>query len=91
MKHFGVTSDILEDRFKIDKELLLKIDPFIKFEKTTNTKQIYLLIAPDLELANLFLQFQDISNRVDILAGKSLNETIIYLSKTETSRETYKE
>ena len=38
----------LEDRFKIDKELQSKIDPFIKFEKTANIKLIHLLIAPEL-------------------------------------------
>lgn len=81
----------LTDRFKIDDELFEKIDPFVKFEKSADIEEIHSKLAPDLEVASLSLQFQDISNNPDIVKEKSLNEIIAHLSKTDASRELYKE
>lgn len=81
----------LIERFQIDDKLFEKIEPFVKFEKNANIEEIHSLLAPDLQLASLFLQFQDISNSPDIVKEKSLNEIIVCLSKTEASRESYKE
>lgn len=67
-----------------------KIEPFVKFEKSVNIEEIHALLAPDLELASLFLQYQEISS-TDIPKDKSLNEIIVHLSKTDSSREFYKE
>lgn len=45
------------------------------------------MMAPDLELASLSLQFQDISNNPDSVKSKNLNDIIVNSSKTEESRE----
>lgn len=81
----------LTDRFKIDDELFEIIDPFVKFESSTDIEAIHSRLAPDLELASLSLQFQDISNNLDLIKEKSLNEVICHLSQTDASRESYKE
>lgn len=81
----------LIERFQIDDELLEKIDPFVKFEKSADIEKIHSMLTPDLELPNLFLQFQDISSRPDIVKEKSLNEIIVHLLKTDASRQSYKE
>lgn len=80
----------LTERFQIDEEILKKIEPFVKFEKGVNIEEIHALLAPDLELPSLFLQYQEISS-TDIPKDKSLSEIIAQLSKTDSSREIYKE
>lgn len=81
----------LTDRFKIDEKLFEQIDPFVEFEKNADIEKIHSMLAPDVEVASLSLQFQDVANSRDIMKEKSLNEIIVYLSKTEASRESYKE
>lgn len=81
----------LTERFQIDDELFEKIEPFVKFEKDANIEAIHSSIAPDLNLANLYLQFSDFSNQSETVGNKSLNEVITHLAKTDGSRELYKE
>lgn len=81
----------MTERFQIDEKLFDKIEPFIRSKKGVNIEEIHSLLAPDLQLPSLFLQYQDISNSLHIVKDKSLNEIIVHLSKTDTSCETYKE
>lgn len=81
----------LTERFQIDDDLLKVIDPFVKFGKNADVQKVHSMLAPDLELANLSIQYGDILNNLDIVQNKNLNEIIIQLAKTTESRELYKE
>lgn len=82
----------LTERFQIDDDLLTTIDPFVKFEENSDIEKVHSMLAPDLELANLSLQFQDISNDPTLIQNKkNLSEIIMHLSKSDESREFYHE
>lgn len=77
----------LETRFVADSTLLQRIEPFVHFDATTDIEAV----APDLSLASLATQFEDISNNPDIWSNSSLSEIILKLSKTAESRQNFRE
>lgn len=79
----------LVERFQIDEPLFEKIEPFINFNKTANIEEVHSLVCPDLQLASLSLQFQEISDNHDIVKDLSLNEILVKLAKTTESRKSY--
>lgn len=81
----------LKERFQIDENLFGKIDPFINFSKDAKISEIHSMLAPDLSLPSLQLQFEDIANNPDIVEDQSLSEIISKLTKTEASREIFKD
>lgn len=85
--------DFLVDRFNIDEELFNKIQPFVNFSNDADLKEIHTLLAPDVSLPSLHLQFTDWSNGPASATMKdlSLGEIILKLSKTSESRNLYKE
>lgn len=70
-----------------DSTLLQRIEPFVHFDATTDIEAV----APDLSLASLATQFEDISNNPDIWSNSSLSEIILKLSKTAESRQNFRE
>lgn len=81
----------LDDRFEADEIFMEKIRSFIEFDKKTNLSDIHTLLAADVSLSNLFLQFNDISNSDENdFKDLSLNEVLRILSKSEC-RDNYKE
>lgn len=83
--------EYLGQRFEADDKILKTIDPFVKFVKDTNIEEVHEMVAPDLTLANLYLQFQDISNSPDRFKDLSVNEIVVKLSKSAESRDNFKE
>lgn len=83
----------LDERFATDEVYFKTIEPFINFDKSAvaDIKQLHDLVAPDLSLPNLHLQFEDVSNDPDMFRNLSLHEIITKLSKTAESQEHYKE
>lgn len=71
-----------------DSTLLQRIEPFVHFDATTDIEAV----APDLSLASLATQFEDISNNPDIWSNSSRSEIIyLKLSKTAESRQNFRE
>lgn len=68
-----------------------KITPFISFSQDSDIKEIHSLLAPDISLPDLYMQFNDLSNATDTLKDTSLNHIISKLCKTVESRSNYKE
>lgn len=83
--------NFLVERFEIDELLFEKIEPLINFSKDANIKEIHSMLAPDLSLLDLNVQFEEISNDPKIIKDNSLNEIILKLSNTTESRDSYKE
>lgn len=83
--------NFLTERFEIDKNLLEKIIPFVKFDKNADIEAVHSLIAPDISLPNLYLQFSDFANSEDEIKDMTLNEKCLKLSKTPESRQNYAE
>lgn len=81
----------LTERFDIDKSLLDKIIPFINFDKGTDVEKIHSLVARDISLPDLFLQFNDFANSYHPIKDMNLNEQLLVLTKTVESRITYAE
>lgn len=82
----------LTDRFEADAELLQIIEPFINFKPNANIEAIHELIVPDLCLANLALQFQNILHVADKYENVSLTKFIIQkLTVTAESRNQFNE
>lgn len=81
----------LTERFQIDDELFEKIEPFLNFDKNANVEEIHSLLAPDLSLLDLSLQFQDVVNTPAITKDTGLKEIIAKLTKNSASRESYSE
>lgn len=80
-----------DERFGADERFLQKITPFIQTD--ADVKAIHELVAPDVSLPNLSLQFQDMTNIPELksYAELSLKEILLKLSKTIESRDNYKE
>lgn len=85
--------DFLTKRFDAEEKLLRVAEPFVNFDKDTNLNEIHSLLAPDLSLSSLYLQFEDIanSNRANNIRDSGLNGSIVQLSKNEESRAQFKE
>lgn len=81
----------MNERFEADESFLVTIEPFIEFQKEANIEEVHAMLAPDLALASLYLQFEDISNEREKYKDLSINEMISNLSKSAESRENYKE
>lgn len=81
----------LTERFEIDKNLLEKIIPFISFDKSVNVEEIHSLLAPDISLPNLYLQFNDFANSEHPIKDMNLNDQLLTLAKTVESRNAYAE
>lgn len=89
----GTIQSFLDERFSMDEEYLNSIAPFITFSKTADVRKVHGKVAPDISLANLSLQFNDISSDPEMRDFKelSLNAIILKLAKTDESRDQYKE
>lgn len=83
--------NFLTDRFQIDEPILKIIEPFVNFSKDANISEIHAMLAPDLSLPSLHLQFNDILENPDINKDLSLHQMIQNLSTTVEMRESYKE
>lgn len=81
----------LTDRFAPDEDLLKTVEPFIGFKRDADIETIHEVLAPDLSLANLGIQYEDIVNESDKFEGLGLNEVIKKLTVTAESRKQYKE
>lgn len=59
----GSLERFLTERFQIDNnELFEKIEPFLNIDKNAKVEEIHSLLAPELSLLDLSLQFQDTCN-----------------------------
>lgn len=83
--------NFLDERFEADELFFKTIEPFISFNKTANIEEVHKLLAPDLSLPSLYLQFQDISGNLETHNDLSINEMILKLSKSDESRTNFKE
>lgn len=83
--------EFLENRFEADEEFVKMIEPFIRFDANANIEEIHAKIAPDLNLVNLTLQFQDIASDRKIHDGLSLLQIIAKLCQTVESKQNFKE
>lgn len=82
----------LNERFHADEALLETITPFIKFESGADIEAVYEMVAPDLSLPRLSLQYRDICNNPELLGvGISLSAAISKLSATNEGRDNYRE
>lgn len=91
VKILEALENFLTERFVKDDKLLDAITPFVSFNKDANIEEIHSLLAPDISLPNLYVQFNDFSNGADAIKEMNLNDIILKLSKTVESRSTYKE
>lgn len=82
--------EFLYRRFETDEVFLQKIEPFINFDSDADIEEIHSLIAPDISLPKLYMQYSDFSTG-NAFKDMSLNEIILKLSKNENSQEAYKE
>lgn len=64
-----------------DQDLLQTINTFLKFEKSFDITAIHDSIGNDLDLAQLHLQFMDLSNSVDEIKHQPLNDLLKYISE----------
>lgn len=83
----------LRERFQVDQSLLRLIAPFVTFKREADVVAVHRAIAPDLSLANLSHQFEEIlldleSSRFDEM---NLSEILLRLRKTHESRANFKE
>lgn len=85
-----VLCDFLDKRFQTDEDFLEKIIPFVNFDPSTNVEQVHSLCAPDVSLPSLYMQFDDFSSG-NAMKDLSVGEIISKLSKSDESRDTYKE
>lgn len=85
----GLTK-FLTERFEVEEVILQKMIPFVQFSSNADIEGIHSLLAPDISLPSLYMQFNDFSN-TDEMKDMSVGEIILKLSKTEESRNTYKE
>lgn len=63
-----------------DKQLLSTIDSFLKFDNSCDIAKVHELIAKDLCLLELNVQYSDLCNSVDGIKKQSLSELLKYLS-----------
>lgn len=83
---------ILNERFDVDKTFLQKCLPFLNFQRDAEIKTVHEILAPDLSLANLNLQFMDIVNNSELLSTDlKINQKILRLAKTNESRKSFRE
>lgn len=69
--------EFLENRFVADDAFVKMIEPFLRFTANADIEAIHAAIAPDLNLPNLSLQFQDIASDPKVYEGLSLLELIV--------------
>lgn len=73
----------LKQRFETDKQRLLQyIEPFVGLEKDADIQKIHEIFGKDLNLANIYLQFQDLVEAND-LKEMSLAKLVQFLRKDE--------
>lgn len=80
----------LTERFEVEDNLLDKIVPFVEFDQKVDIEEIHGLLAADLSLPNLYMQYNDFAT-TNTLKGMGVKDIISRLSKTAESRSTYKE
>lgn len=83
--------EFLENRFETGDEFVQIIEPFINFNTNTDIEAIHAKIAPDLNLPNLLMQFQDIAGDPKIHDGLSLTEMIAKLCDGDEGKRNFKE
>lgn len=83
--------EFLDERFEADDLFVETVEPFIGFKKEADITKIHAMVAPDLSLPDLYLQFGKISNNSETYQGLSLNEMILRLSNSAESQANFKE
>lgn len=73
----------MNDRFECDKELIETVSPFVNLNKAnTNVEKVHELIAPDLDVTALHLQFGELCG-VEGLNKMNLHEMVFHLKSSE--------
>lgn len=78
----------LNDRFESDNVLMAAIEPFLSFNENADIREVHKLLATDLDLSSLQLQFNEI---VDQNTNAKLNGDADKMIQTLAANENYKE
>lgn len=76
----------LEHYMKIDDDFIEVIEPFVKLDKEkVNMSEVHRLIAPDLDISALSLQFQELSEFESGLRNLCLEKLVSHLANNDTT------
>lgn len=81
------TTKLTSERFASDEKLVDVLGPFVKLDPSTNIRRVHELIASDLELVLLNMQFKELCRSSD-MKKMNIHQLISHLAKSGVESET---